>query len=79
MKNLLLLEHYYLPEELERVMDGWVSYYNYQRYDESLDNCTPASVYRNQHEETLRQREKIKQASLSQRKKNYIHHKLTNL
>ena len=73
MKNLLLLEHYYLPEELERRIGEWVEYYNHQRYHESLDNCTPAQVYFNQREEKVKQREKIKHLTLTQRRKNYIH------
>ncbi len=60
MKNLLLLEHYYLPQELEQRIGEWVEYYNHQRYHESLDNCTPAQVYYNKREEKLKQREKIK-------------------
>lgn len=77
MKNLLLLEHYYLPQELEQRIDEWVQYYNHQRYHESLDNCTPAQVYYNQREEKLKQREKIKSLTLTQRRKNYIHQKLS--
>lgn len=78
MKNQLLLEHYYLPEELERRIGEWVQYYNHHRYHESLDNCTPADVYYNQREEKLKQRAKIKQRTLMQRRKNYIHRKLAN-
>jgi putative transposase len=78
MKNLLLLEHYYLPQELEQRIEEWVQYYNYQRYHESLDNCTPAQVYFNKREEKLKQREKIKQRSLNQRRKNYISQRLQN-
>ena len=54
MKNLLLLEHYYLPQELEQRIGEWVEYYNHQRYHESLDNCTPAQVYYNKREEKLK-------------------------
>jgi transposase InsO family protein len=50
MKNLLLLEHYYLPQELEQRISEWVQYYNHQRYHESLNNCTPAQVYHNRSE-----------------------------
>lgn len=78
MKNLLLLEHYYLPQELEQRISEWVQYYNHQRYHESLDNCTPAQVYFNQREEKLQQREKVKQLTLTQRRKNYIHQKLAD-
>ena len=76
MKNLLLLEHYYLPQELEQRIGEWVQYYNHHRYHESLDNCTPAQVYYNKREEKLKQREKIKQCSLTQRRKSYISQRL---
>lgn len=78
MKNLLLLEHYYLPQELEQGIAEWVQYYNHHRYHESLDNCTPAQVYYNKREEKLKQREKIKQRSLTQRRKSYIGQRLQN-
>ena len=45
MKNQLLLNHYYLPGELEEQLRGFVHYYNYDRYHESIDNLTPAGVY----------------------------------
>ncbi len=38
----------------------FVSYYNYERYHESLDNLTPADVYYGRGEAILDQREKIK-------------------
>ena len=45
MKNQLLLENYYLPGGLETRIGVSVHYYNHQRYQESLDNPTPADVY----------------------------------
>uniref|UniRef100_UPI001FF22202 DDE-type integrase/transposase/recombinase n=1 Tax=Telluribacter sp. SYSU D00476 TaxID=2811430 RepID=UPI001FF22202 len=32
MKNVLLLEHYFSPDELSNRLAEWVTYYNYQRY-----------------------------------------------
>lgn len=78
MKNQLLLEHYYLPDELERRINEWVQYYNFHRYHEALNNCTPADVYYNHRAEKLTQRAKIKQLTLTQRRKNYIHQKIAN-
>jgi transposase InsO family protein len=45
MKNMVLLQNYYLPEELERALAQFVEYYNNERYHESLDNLTPADIY----------------------------------
>ena len=45
MKNVVKLEHYYYPWELEKVIAKWVEHYNHERYHESLDNVTPADVY----------------------------------
>jgi len=41
MKNIIKLEHYYSPEELEAHIAEFVDYYNNQRYHESLNNETP--------------------------------------
>jgi putative transposase len=44
LKNRILLEHYYLPGDLERQVAAFVAHYNHVRYHESLDNLTPADV-----------------------------------
>lgn len=44
MKNIVNLQNYYLPKDLEREIAVLVEYYNHQRYHESLDNLTPADV-----------------------------------
>ena len=41
MKNVVKLQNYYLPWELEREIDRFVQYYNHERVHESLDNLTP--------------------------------------
>ena len=53
MKNVIKLNHYFCPSELEKAIDEWVKYYNERRFHESLDNLTPRDVY-------LEQGEKIK-------------------
>jgi transposase InsO family protein len=53
MKNVVKLQHYYLPWELEAAVRDFVNYYNHRRYHESLDNCTPADVYYGRHHEVL--------------------------
>jgi putative transposase len=45
LKNRILLEHYYLPGDLEAQIDDFVGHYNHCRYHESLGNLTPADVY----------------------------------
>ena len=41
MKNVIKLNHYFCPSELENAIYGWVKYYNERRFHESLDNLTP--------------------------------------
>jgi transposase InsO family protein len=45
MKNILLLENYYSPDELIDQLDLFIEYYNNNRYHEALQNLTPADVY----------------------------------
>ena len=45
MKNVIKLNHYFCPSELENAIDGWVKYYNERRFHELLDNLTPKDVY----------------------------------
>jgi hypothetical protein len=45
LKNRILLENYYLPDDLEAHVDRFVEHYNRRRYHESLRNLTPADVY----------------------------------
>jgi len=68
MKNRVLLEHYYLPGDLERQIGAFVDYYNHRRYHESLKNVTPADVYFGRSEAILREREKIKKLTIRKRR-----------
>ena len=45
LKNRILLENYYLSDDLEASIGRFVGHYNHQRCHESLDNLTPADVY----------------------------------
>ncbi len=72
MKNQILLENYYLPGELKIALQGFVSYYNHERYHESLKNLTPADVFYGRGQEILDQREKIKRATLAMRRENAL-------
>jgi transposase InsO family protein len=69
MKNLILLEHYYSPSELEAQVRVFVDYYNHDRYHEALNNVTPADVYYGRDPEVLERREQIKQKTMLLRRK----------
>jgi putative transposase len=53
MKNQILVDHYYFHSELEEQLQRFVSYYNHERYHESLDNLMPADVFYGRGEEIL--------------------------
>jgi transposase InsO family protein len=69
MKNIILLDNYYLPMELEAQIVRWVDYYNNQRYHEALGNITPRDKYLGREHEILQRRRKIKERTLNQRRK----------
>ena len=69
MKNVVKLQNYYSPSELDLSIAEFVDLYNNQRYHESIDNLTPADVYFGKSEEVLTRREQIKQATLDRRRK----------
>jgi len=71
MKNIILLEHYYSPEELTERIGAFVDYYNNERYHESLNNVTPADVYFGRSQEILARRKQIKERTLKLRRKLY--------
>jgi putative transposase len=68
LKNRILLEHYYLPGDLEAQIDNFVAHYNHRRYHESLGNLTPADVYFGRGQTILRTRERIKRQTIAQRR-----------
>jgi hypothetical protein len=63
-----LLEHYYLPGDLEQSVGEFVAYYNHQRYHESLSNLTPADVYFGRGESILEERKRIKEKTIQSRR-----------
>ena len=71
LKNRILLENYYLPGALEAQIDSFVDYYNHQRYHESIQNLTPADVYFGRAQSILRQRERIRRDTITQRRLQY--------
>ena len=68
MKNVVKLENYYSPWELERAIARFVEYYNHRRYHESLDNVTPAAMYHGRQRKVLDARERIKRETLRRRR-----------
>jgi len=71
MKNILLLDNYYSPEELKAPIAEFVEYYNHRRYHESLANVTPADVYHGRAAEILARRERIKNETIRRRRNDY--------
>ena len=68
MKNVVKLEHYYYPWELEHAIRQFVQYYNHERYHESLDNITPADMYVGRYQEIMDRRATIKYETLQRRR-----------
>jgi len=68
LKNLVNLQVYYVPQDLEREIARFVEFYNNQRFHESLDNLTPADVYFVRRKEVLDKREEIKLRTLQLRR-----------
>jgi transposase InsO family protein len=69
MKNILLLENYYSPDELIDQIDLFIEYYNNHRYHEALNNLTPADVYYGRNREILTGRQEIKKITMLERRK----------
>ena len=68
MKNVVKLENYYYPWQLEKPIAAWVQHYNHERYHESLDNVTPADMYQGHRDDILAQRAIIKSRTMIRRK-----------
>lgn len=68
MKNMVNLQNYFLPGELESQLASFVDYYNNHRYHESLDNLTPADMCFGRPKEVFNKREEIKKRALRQRR-----------
>ena len=68
LKSRILLEHYFLPGDLEAQVAAFVAYYNHQRYHESLGNLTPSDVYFGRGQAILLERQRIKRQTIQQRR-----------
>jgi len=69
MKNILLLENYYSPSELEHQIGLFVDYYNNHRYHEALNNVTPADVYYGRDSKVLQRRVQVKRRTMLMRRR----------
>jgi putative transposase len=77
LKNVLLLNNYYLPGTLEDEIARFVEYYNNERYHEALDNLRPVDVYEGRARELLTERMRIKIETLRKRRKENLRKPLT--
>lgn len=68
MKNVINLQKYYLPWELEKEIETFVNHYNNQRYHESLNNMIPRDVFNGKEKYIQTKRDKIKMKTLIYRK-----------
>jgi transposase InsO family protein len=73
LKNRVLLDHYYLPGELEAQVAAFIDHYNHRRPHESLNNLTPADVYFGRGQAILIERERIKRDTI--RRPRLMHHR----
>jgi len=69
MKNILLLQNYYSPDELSDQIDLFIEYYNNHRYHEALNNLKPVDVYYGRSREILTNRKRIKKKTMLQRRR----------
>ena len=69
LENVVTLQNYYAPWELEREIDRFVHRYNEERYHESLENLTPADVYHGRSRELTTARELVKLKTLERRRR----------
>ena len=72
LKNVVKLEHYYTPWDVERAVAHFVEDYNHRRYHEALQNVTPADMFHARQVTILARRARIKQRTLQQRKRENI-------
>jgi putative transposase len=69
MKNIVKLQNYYFPWELEREIKSFVEYYNHERVHESLSNMTPADVYFGRARRIQTMRDIVRKQTLQQRRR----------
>jgi len=75
LKNRILLENYYVPGELERKIDEFVTHYNARRYHESLNTLTSEDIWCGRGQSILDGRRTLKEKTLKLRKQWYYERK----
>ena len=68
LKNRILLENYFFPEDLKAQIEAFVDHYNHHRYHESINNLTPADVYFGRDTAIIERRKKIKKLTIQKRR-----------
>lgn len=68
MKNVVKLDNYYYPWELNEAVAKYIDFYNNHRYHEALNNVTPADVYFGRYHQIESERTKIKNITMQRRK-----------
>jgi putative transposase len=72
MKNLVQLQTFSSPWDLEQEISRFADYHNHQRYHESLDNVTPTYVCFGRAKEVQSRREEIKRRPLEGRHQQHV-------
>jgi len=68
LKNVILLDNYQTPGQLEQEIGKFINYYNNERYHEAINNMIPADVYFGRDREIAEQRRELKKQTLKYRK-----------
>jgi transposase-like protein len=67
-KNIIYLNNYYLPGDLENQIQRFIDYYNNECYLKAFNNLTPSNIYHGKNKTIQQQRQKIKEKTLLMRK-----------
>lgn len=78
MKNVILLDKYFLPQDLEFEIGKFIDYYNNERYHEGINNMRPVDVYNGKSKEIETMRSRIKMQTMIYRKMQNLNYALTS-